>query len=365
MDAERAAGAWRFDRFTLDLARGALLGPDGAEVPLRPKSLALLRLLVENPGRVVDRDAIMEAVWPGVTVGDEFDHPVRPRHQEGAGRRGAAAAQDRAQARLPARGRGDAGGEHRTHPARRAPAGGDPGRRHRRLLAPDRAGRGRHAGRDQGPARAGDRPAAGRAQGPDRQADGRRGDRRVRLGGRRGRLRGGGAEGGGRPPGQDAGRPADRVPHRRQPRRRGGRGRRPPRRRGQRRRPAGAAVRARRRAGLRHGLRPPAGPARAAPGVHRRAAGQEHRPAGAGVPGAAGRDWRPGSGFPSGRSGAWRCRRLPRCCCSLACRGRASGGCWPGEQAAAWQARGSRCCRSPTSRATPGGSGSPTGSPRT
>ena len=48
-----------------------MLGPDGAEVPLRPKSFALLRLLVENPGRLVDRDAIMEAVWPGVTVGDE------------------------------------------------------------------------------------------------------------------------------------------------------------------------------------------------------------------------------------------------------------------------------------------------------
>ena len=72
MDAERAAGAWRFDRFTLDLARGALLGPDGAEVPLRPKSFALLRLLVENPGRLVDRDAIMAAVWPDVVVGDEL-----------------------------------------------------------------------------------------------------------------------------------------------------------------------------------------------------------------------------------------------------------------------------------------------------
>ena len=64
MGAERAAGAWRFDRFTLDLARGALLGSDGAEVPLRPKSFALLRLLVENAGRLLDRDAIMAAVWP-------------------------------------------------------------------------------------------------------------------------------------------------------------------------------------------------------------------------------------------------------------------------------------------------------------
>src|SRR4051794_13278903 len=72
MDADRAPpAAWRFDRFTLDLARGALLGPDGAEVPLRSKPLALLRLLVENAGHLLDRDAIMAAVWPGVVVGDE------------------------------------------------------------------------------------------------------------------------------------------------------------------------------------------------------------------------------------------------------------------------------------------------------
>ena len=72
MDAERTPpAAYRFDRFTLDLARGALLGPDGAEVPLRPKSFALLRLFVENAGRLLDRDAIMAAVWPDVVVSDE------------------------------------------------------------------------------------------------------------------------------------------------------------------------------------------------------------------------------------------------------------------------------------------------------
>ena len=63
--------AYRFDRFTLDLARGTLLDADGAEIPLRPKSFALMRLLVENPGRFVDRDAIMAAVWPDVVVTDE------------------------------------------------------------------------------------------------------------------------------------------------------------------------------------------------------------------------------------------------------------------------------------------------------
>ena len=63
--------AYRFDRFTLDLARGALLAEDGSELPLRPKSFALLRLLVENAGRLLDRDAIMAAVWPDVFVTDD------------------------------------------------------------------------------------------------------------------------------------------------------------------------------------------------------------------------------------------------------------------------------------------------------
>ena len=62
---------YRFDRFTLDLARGALLGPEGAELPLRPKSFALLRFLVENAGRLLDRDTIMAAVWPDLFVTDD------------------------------------------------------------------------------------------------------------------------------------------------------------------------------------------------------------------------------------------------------------------------------------------------------
>src|SRR3954453_2584089 len=72
MDAARRPHvAYCFDRFTLDLPRGTLLAPDGAEVPLRPKSFALLRLLVENAGRLLDRDAIMAAIWPGLFVTDE------------------------------------------------------------------------------------------------------------------------------------------------------------------------------------------------------------------------------------------------------------------------------------------------------
>src|SRR3954452_11940328 len=68
---ETPCAAYSFDRFTLDLARGALLGPDGAELPLRPKSFALLRLLLERAGRLLGRDAIMRAIWPDVVVTDE------------------------------------------------------------------------------------------------------------------------------------------------------------------------------------------------------------------------------------------------------------------------------------------------------
>src|SRR6516225_1715544 len=69
MEAE-APPAYRFDRFVLDLQRGVLLADD-AECTLRPKSFALLRFFVENAGRLIDRDEIMRAVWPGVFVTDD------------------------------------------------------------------------------------------------------------------------------------------------------------------------------------------------------------------------------------------------------------------------------------------------------
>src|SRR5215469_3806556 len=65
-----ASAAHAFGRFTLNLDRGALLA-DGAERTLRPKSFALLRHFVENPGRLINRDEIMASVWPGVFVTDD------------------------------------------------------------------------------------------------------------------------------------------------------------------------------------------------------------------------------------------------------------------------------------------------------
>jgi class 3 adenylate cyclase len=61
----------RFGRLELDLTSGFLHGWDGAEIPLCPKSFGLLRHPVENADRLVPRDDLMEAVWPGVFVTDD------------------------------------------------------------------------------------------------------------------------------------------------------------------------------------------------------------------------------------------------------------------------------------------------------
>jgi DNA-binding winged helix-turn-helix (wHTH) protein/TolB-like protein len=60
----------RFCGFTLDLVRGRLLCDEG-DVPLRPKSFALLSHLVRNAGRVVSKDELLSAVWPDVIVTED------------------------------------------------------------------------------------------------------------------------------------------------------------------------------------------------------------------------------------------------------------------------------------------------------
>ena len=59
--------ALRFGPFVLDLERLCLRGPAG-EAELRPKSFEVLRHLAERPRRVVSKEALIEAVWPDVTV---------------------------------------------------------------------------------------------------------------------------------------------------------------------------------------------------------------------------------------------------------------------------------------------------------
>ena len=68
--AQSTRSALRFDGYVLKLDRGALFAA-GDEVPLRPKTYAVLRFLVENSGRLVSKDELFAAVWPGVAVTDD------------------------------------------------------------------------------------------------------------------------------------------------------------------------------------------------------------------------------------------------------------------------------------------------------
>jgi DNA-binding winged helix-turn-helix (wHTH) protein/tetratricopeptide (TPR) repeat protein len=67
--AERARV--RIGAFVLDRSRGVLLDEAGAVVPLRPKAWAMLNFLVAHAGQVVEREALLDAVWPDVTVTDD------------------------------------------------------------------------------------------------------------------------------------------------------------------------------------------------------------------------------------------------------------------------------------------------------
>jgi DNA-binding winged helix-turn-helix (wHTH) protein/tetratricopeptide (TPR) repeat protein len=59
-----STGVRVFGRFRLDPMRRLLLR-DGEPVTLSPRLLDMLIYLVENPGRVVEKDELMNAVWPG------------------------------------------------------------------------------------------------------------------------------------------------------------------------------------------------------------------------------------------------------------------------------------------------------------
>jgi adenylate cyclase len=68
--AKAPAKQLRFANYVLDLNRGCLL-LDGREIVLRPKTFAVLRYLVENSGRLVSKDELFAAVWPGLAITDD------------------------------------------------------------------------------------------------------------------------------------------------------------------------------------------------------------------------------------------------------------------------------------------------------
>ncbi|HET7765680.1 MAG TPA: winged helix-turn-helix domain-containing protein [Burkholderiales bacterium] len=64
-----APACLRFDRYVLDLGRGCLRSGQN-DIALRPKSFEVLRMLVENAGRLLSKDEIAAAIWPDVIVTD-------------------------------------------------------------------------------------------------------------------------------------------------------------------------------------------------------------------------------------------------------------------------------------------------------
>ena len=61
---------YQFGGFTLDVAKTCVFKA-GEEIKLRPKVYETLKYLVENPGRLVGKQELMQAVWPDAFVTDD------------------------------------------------------------------------------------------------------------------------------------------------------------------------------------------------------------------------------------------------------------------------------------------------------
>lgn len=62
--------SYQFGEFTLDVARGCVL-KGKEEIKLRPKVYEALKYLVENPGRLIGKQELIQAVWPDAFVTDD------------------------------------------------------------------------------------------------------------------------------------------------------------------------------------------------------------------------------------------------------------------------------------------------------
>lgn len=90
-----------FGEFALDSSNYLLRGPADRVQRLQPKTFDLLHHLLRNPGRVLDKDELLPAVWPGVIVTEHSltrcikeirkalgDEAQNPRYIETVARRG-------------------------------------------------------------------------------------------------------------------------------------------------------------------------------------------------------------------------------------------------------------------------------------
>ena len=65
-----STGRYKIGEFTLDVSQGCLRR-GGIDVPLRPKSFALLQHLITQAGRLVTKDELLSKIWPNVIVTED------------------------------------------------------------------------------------------------------------------------------------------------------------------------------------------------------------------------------------------------------------------------------------------------------
>src|SRR5215469_17101018 len=81
---------YEFGKFRLDPGRQLLTHGNGASITLSPRAFDLLVYLVEHRGKLVEKPALMRAIWPNVVVEDNnlSQHLSTLRHALGDGREG-------------------------------------------------------------------------------------------------------------------------------------------------------------------------------------------------------------------------------------------------------------------------------------
>src|SRR5262245_47198858 len=68
MDRIARQAIYEFGEFRLDVAQQLLARADGSRIALPSRAFDVLVYLVERTGEVVDKSALMKAVWPNVVV---------------------------------------------------------------------------------------------------------------------------------------------------------------------------------------------------------------------------------------------------------------------------------------------------------
>lgn len=66
--SEANKATYTFDGFRLDAGKRLLFGPEGTQIPLMPKAFEILQHLVSNSSRIVEKDELMDKIWPDTAV---------------------------------------------------------------------------------------------------------------------------------------------------------------------------------------------------------------------------------------------------------------------------------------------------------